>query len=59
MRFLMFAVDDFENKEELRDANEMPLPEFLKAVFSLPDDIASDVLYSLSFSCSPSGMSYS
>jgi len=57
MRFLAFAVDDFESKEELHDANEMPLPEFLKAVFSLPDDIISVVLYSLSFSFSPSGMS--
>ncbi|RDB15492.1 Rab proteins geranylgeranyltransferase component A [Hypsizygus marmoreus] len=49
MRFLMFAVGDFEDKKELEGAQDMPFEAFLKNVFSLNDDITSMILYSLAF----------
>lgn len=55
MRFLMFAVSDFEDKQELHGAHDTPFPEFLKTVFSLNDEIASAIVYSLAFCSSPLG----
>jgi RAB protein geranylgeranyltransferase component A len=59
MRFLMFAVSDFEDKKEFMNAKEMSLHEFLRSTFSLPDEIASAVIYALAFCPSPAGMCHS
>lgn len=55
MRFLMFAVGDFEDKKELEGAREMPFADFLKTTFSLSDDIQSALVFALAFCFSLSG----
>lgn len=55
MRFLMFAAGDFEDRSELEGRADLPFPEFLKAAFSLNDEIAAAITYSLTYCVSPSG----
>ncbi|KAF8075934.1 FAD/NAD-P-binding domain-containing protein [Lyophyllum atratum] len=54
MRFLMFAVGEFEDKKELDGADEMPFADFLKTVFSLKDELHSALVFALAFCFSPS-----
>ncbi|KAJ3852938.1 FAD/NAD-P-binding domain-containing protein [Lentinula lateritia] len=56
MRFLVFASgdEDFEGRVELEGTNvNMPFLEFLKATFSLNQEIAETITYALSYCTSP------
>ncbi|KAJ4466701.1 GDP dissociation inhibitor-domain-containing protein [Lentinula edodes] len=56
MRFLVFASGDeeFESRVELEGTNiNMPFLEFLKATFSLNQEIAETITYALSYCTSP------
>ncbi|KAH7875878.1 GDP dissociation inhibitor-domain-containing protein [Lentinula edodes] len=56
MRFLVFASGDeeFEGRVELEGTNvNMPFLEFLKATFSLNQEIAETITYALSYCTSP------
>ncbi|KAJ4491706.1 GDP dissociation inhibitor-domain-containing protein [Lentinula lateritia] len=56
MRFLVFASEDeeFEGRVELEGTNvDMPFLEFLKATFSLNQEIAETITYALSYCTSP------
>lgn len=55
MRFLMFAGDDFESRNELRDREQSPFFSFLREVFSLDEKSARAITYALAFCNSPSG----
>lgn len=55
MRFLTFAAGDFENKKELEGQADTFL-EFLKSAFSLNDEIAGFITYSLAYCVSASGV---
>lgn len=55
MRFLMFAAGEFEDKKELEGQTETPFPEYLKAVFSLNDEMTNAIAYALAYCLSPSG----
>ena len=55
MRFLTFAAGDFEGKPELEGKHEMPFVEFLTAVFTLSEPIASVLTYGLAFCTSSRG----
>ncbi|KAG5650127.1 hypothetical protein H0H81_000600 [Sphagnurus paluster] len=49
MRFLMFAVGDFEDKKELEGAHDTPFSDFLQRVFSLKGDIQAALVFALAF----------
>ncbi|TFK56282.1 FAD/NAD(P)-binding domain-containing protein [Heliocybe sulcata] len=49
MRFLMFASGEFEGKPELEGNESSPFSEFLRAKFSLKDDVVEAVTYALAF----------
>lgn len=55
MRFLMFAAGNFEDKKELEGKADTPFLDFLKSVFSLNEEIAEVVTYSLAYCISASG----
>ncbi|KAF5371976.1 hypothetical protein D9615_008044 [Tricholomella constricta] len=54
MRFLMFAVGEFEEKKELDGAHDMPFGSFLQNEFSLKDDIHTALVFALALCFSPS-----
>ncbi|GLB33328.1 putative FAD NAD-P-binding domain-containing protein [Lyophyllum shimeji] len=54
MRFLMFAVGDFEDKNELKGVDEIPFGDFLKDVFSLKDELHTALVFALAFCFSTS-----
>jgi len=56
MRFLMFAVGEFEENKELKDQYDLPFDEFLKTMFSLNDEVTATIIYSIAYCFSPSGM---
>jgi RAB protein geranylgeranyltransferase component A len=56
MRFLMFAVGDFERSKELEGQRDLPFDEFLKTVFLLNDEMTAIIIYSIAYCLSPSGM---
>lgn len=56
MRFLMFAIGEFEENKELEDQYNLPFEEFLKTMFSLNDEITATIIYSIAYCLSPSGM---
>jgi len=58
MRFLTFALGDFEGAEELKGKEGSPFLEFLSTIFSLSHELSSIIAYSLAFSMSPSGASH-
>ncbi|KAJ7031084.1 FAD/NAD-P-binding domain-containing protein [Mycena alexandri] len=53
MRFLMFAAGDLEDKKELEGHADSPFPEFLKAVFSLNEEMTGAIAYALAYCLSP------
>lgn len=55
MRFLMFASGDFEDKKELEGKADMPFLEYLKTTFSLNEEIATVITYSLAYCIDASG----
>jgi RAB protein geranylgeranyltransferase component A len=55
MRFLMFAAGDFEDKKDLEGKENTPFLEFLQTVFSLNEEIAGIIAYSLAYCVSTSG----
>lgn len=55
MRFLMFAASEFEDAKELEGKQEAPFIEFLKAAFSLTDELAGVISYALAFCVEASG----
>ncbi|KAG5641901.1 hypothetical protein DXG03_003988 [Asterophora parasitica] len=56
MRFLMFAVSDFEEKKELEGAQDTPFAEFLTNVFSLKGEMHTALVYALALCSSPSDL---
>ncbi|KAJ7174339.1 FAD/NAD-P-binding domain-containing protein [Mycena filopes] len=54
MRFLMFAAGDFEDTKELEGNADSPFPQFLKAAFSLNEEMTSAIAYALAYCLSPS-----
>ncbi len=56
MRFLTFALEDFEGKPELEGRHDMPFIDFLKTTFMLSDKIASVLTSALAFCSSQFGM---
>ena len=55
MRFLMFAVGDYEGSSELSGKENTPFYRFLRDAFTLNDDLAQVITYSLAFCTSSSG----
>jgi RAB protein geranylgeranyltransferase component A len=55
MRFLMFAAGNFEDKKELEGKADAPFLDFLRTVFSLNEEIAGVITYSLAYCASASG----
>ena len=55
MRFLMFAVGDFEENKELQGQYHLPFEEFLKTVFALNDEMTTTIIYAIAFCSNPSG----
>ncbi|KII96080.1 hypothetical protein PLICRDRAFT_35041 [Plicaturopsis crispa FD-325 SS-3] len=49
MRFLMFAVSEFEGRQELEGKEYLPFPEFLKSVFSLNNEMVETIAYALAY----------
>lgn len=49
MRFLMFASGNFKDKKELEGKADMPFLEYLKTTFSLNEEIATVITYSLGY----------
>ena len=56
MRFLSFAISDFESTERLRDKQHYPFSDFLKQDFSLNDGMTNTIVYSIAYCTSPSGV---
>ena len=59
MRFLTFAMSDFEDKPELQTLrdNNIPFIEFVTKVFGLGEDVIEAIGYALAYCTSPTGMS--
>lgn len=55
MRFLTFAVGDFEQSSELQGKDDLPFTDFLESVFSLNNELVSVIAYALAYSSSPTG----
>jgi Rab proteins geranylgeranyltransferase component A len=55
MRFLAFAAGEFEGSKELVGKEELPILDLLRKDFSLNDDIASAIVYSLAYCATSSG----
>jgi RAB protein geranylgeranyltransferase component A len=55
MRFLAFAMGDFEDKQEIEGKKDMPFLDFLKSVFALNDDVSSAIAYALAYCTLPTG----
>lgn len=55
MRFLLFAASDFEDRKELEGKRDIPFLDFLKTVFSLNEEIAGVIAYSLAYCVSALG----
>jgi RAB protein geranylgeranyltransferase component A len=51
----MFAAGEVEDKKELDGKEEMPFMEFLQTTFSLNEEIAGVITYSLAYCVSASG----
>ncbi|CAA7259504.1 unnamed protein product [Cyclocybe aegerita] len=49
MRFLTFAAGDLEGRQELEGKRDTPFVEFLKTTFTLSDEIANVIAYSLAY----------
>ncbi|PFH52863.1 hypothetical protein AMATHDRAFT_139131 [Amanita thiersii Skay4041] len=49
MRFLTFAISDFEGNKELEGNQDIPFIDFLRTVFTLNDNISIAVVYALAF----------
>lgn len=56
MRFLTFAIGEFESSKELEGKQEIPFVEFLQNTFSLNGTLSSIIAYALAFSPSKTGM---
>lgn len=57
MRFLTFAMSEFEDKSEMKQAQDLPFFEFVKAVFGLGEDVVEAVGYALAYCTCPTGPS--
>ena len=53
MKFLMFAGGEFEGKPELEGKEDIPLADFLRGSFSLPEHLVTAVAYGLAHCTSP------
>lgn len=49
MRFLMFAVSDFDDDPNYLRAGDTPFAEYLKTQYSLSDDITAAIVFALAF----------
>lgn len=56
MRFLTFAVGDFEQSTELQGKHDLPFTEFLETVFSLSKELIAVIAYALAYSSNLTGM---
>ena len=61
MRFLTFAMSEFEDKPELQtlrdNNNNIPFFEFVRTIFGLGEDVIEAIGYALAYCTSPTGMS--
>ena len=55
MRFLTFAMTEFEDKPELRDNRHTPFFEFARTVFGLAEDVIEAIGYALAYCTCPTG----
>jgi RAB protein geranylgeranyltransferase component A len=55
MRFLIFAAGEFEESNEITGKESQPIIDFLRQTFSLNDEIAETITYSVAFCASSSG----
>jgi len=57
MRFLTFAMSEFEDKPEMKQQRQADLPffEFVKTVFGLGEDVVEAIGYALAYCTSPKG----
>ncbi|KAF5363533.1 hypothetical protein D9756_000567 [Leucocoprinus leucothites] len=53
MRFLTFAVGDFEQSSELQGKHDLPFTDFLDSVFSLSHELVTVITYALAYSSQP------
>ncbi|KAF9452027.1 FAD/NAD(P)-binding domain-containing protein [Macrolepiota fuliginosa MF-IS2] len=53
MRFLTFAVGDYEQSAQLQGKHDMPFTKFLETVFSLSEELISVITYALAYSSKP------
>jgi RAB protein geranylgeranyltransferase component A len=58
MRFLTFAMSEFEDKPEMKQA-DLSFFEFVKTVFGLGEDVVEAIGYALAYCTSPIGFSLS
>lgn len=56
MRFLTFAVGDFEQSPELQDRHDFPFTVFLETVFNLDRELIDIITYALAYSDKGRGM---
>ena len=56
MRFLLFAIGDFEGKKELEGREGMPFVRYLQEVFALKDKAADAIGYALAYCTTEAGM---
>ncbi|KAF7776099.1 hypothetical protein Agabi119p4_4492 [Agaricus bisporus var. burnettii] len=50
MRFLTFAIGDFEQSSELQDKHDLPFTVFLETVFHLDKELVDVITYALAYS---------
>jgi len=55
MRFLTFAVGDWEQSSELQGKYDLPFIDFLESVFSLSPELVTVITYALAYSSQPTG----
>lgn len=57
MRFLTFAMSDFEHKPEVQASGHLPFFEFARTAFGLGEDVVEAIGYALAYCTCPTGMS--
>lgn len=55
MRFLTFAIGDFEQSSELQDKHDLPFTVFLETVFHLDKELVDIITYALAYSNKEAG----
>lgn len=55
MRFLTFAVGDWEQSSEMQGRHGLPFTDFLESAFSLSPELITVITYALAYSSRPAG----